>query len=56
MSVSNKIDITALCPYCDRSEEFTDEATARAWLTGHIQHTHDDVLPEYGETSGGDGK
>jgi len=41
---------TAHCPRCGRREEFDAEPEARAWLTGHIQHAHGDVLPAFETT------
>lgn len=35
------------CPYCERSESFDDELTARAWATGHIHEEHPDELPPF---------
>lgn len=45
-----KISLTADCPRCGRREEFDAEPEARAWLTGHIQHAHGDVLPAFETT------
>jgi len=39
--------VTAICPICDRSEDFDDEMVARAWMNGHIQSQHTDELPKF---------
>lgn len=35
------------CPHCDRIEDLSDEATAKAWLIGHIQEAHTDEMPAF---------
>lgn len=39
-----------VCPHCDRTEDFQDDPTARAWLTGHIQAEHSEQLPRFDGT------
>lgn len=39
--------ITAICPVCERKEDFDNGAMARAWLTEHILQVHGDELPDY---------
>lgn len=44
------MQVLAECPHCGREEGFDAEATARAWLSGHIQTEHADELPDYDGT------
>lgn len=37
----------AVCKYCGRSEEFSGEASAWAWLTEHIRVEHGGRLPAF---------
>jgi glutaredoxin len=41
------LQVTAECPHCERTEQFLEELTARAWMTGHIQEEHGDQLPQF---------
>ena len=50
MESPQEFSVRGDCPHCDRTEPFDDSATAQAWLTGHIQSQHDDVLPAYENT------
>lgn len=50
----DRMYFSMICPHCDREEDFEEEGTARAWLSGHIQEVHSDELPPFAGTGGND--